>query len=119
MNTKSINDHAMLPQTSDTQEQTQADTAPLTTFSKYRLAGFYLAITLMVLSALGLGFKGLNLGLDFTGGYMTEFTTSQSIDKGQMQNQLATQLSSDFELNSGAGDTQWTIRQADGAAHII
>ena len=92
---------------------------PLATFSKYRLAGFYLAICLMVLSAIGLGFKGLNLGLDFTGGYMTEFTTSQSIDKSQMQSQLATYLSSDFELSSSAANTQWTIRQADGTAHVI
>jgi preprotein translocase subunit SecF len=88
-------------------------------FSKVRLAGFYLAISLMLLSAIGLGFKGLNLGLDFTGGYMTEFATSQSIDKEQMQDQLATYLTGDFELNSSGANTQWTIRQADGADHVI
>jgi preprotein translocase subunit SecF len=109
----------MISHNNDTLEQAQPDTAPLATFSKYRLAGFCVAITLMVLSVMGIGFKGLNLGLDFTGGYMTEFTTSQSIDKGQMQNHLATLLSGDFELNSGAANTQWNIRQADGAAHII
>jgi preprotein translocase subunit SecF len=49
---------------------------------------------------------------------MTEFTTSQSIDKTQMQGQLANHLSGEFELNSGAANTQWIIRQADGAAHI-
>lgn len=103
----------------DELEQTKNDTATLATFSKYRLAGFYLAITLIALSLIGLGFKGLNLGLDFTGGYMTEFSTSQSIDKNQMKSQLTTYLSADFELNSNALGTQWTIRQADGAAHII
>ncbi|GAC21557.1 protein translocase subunit SecF [Paraglaciecola arctica] len=103
----------------NTISETTAVTTPLSTFSKYRLAGFYLAISLMVLSLIGLGFKGLNLGLDFTGGYMTEFTTSQSIDKTQMQSQLASHLSDDFELNSSATNTQWTIRQADGAASII
>jgi preprotein translocase subunit SecF len=103
----------------NTMSEMTAVTRPLSTFSKYRLAGFYLAISLMMLSLIGLGFKGLNLGLDFTGGYMTEFTTSQSIDKNKMQSQLASQLSADFELNSNATNTQWTIRQADGAATII
>ena len=103
----------------DELEQTTNDIATLATFSKYRLAGFYLAITLIVLSLIGLSFKGLNLGLDFTGGYMTEFSTSQSIDKNQMKSQLTTYLSADFELNSNGLGTQWTIRQADGAAHII
>ena len=95
------------------------NSTPLTIFSKYRLAGFYLAIGLIVLSLIGLGTKGLNLGLDFSGGYMTEFTTSQSIAKSQMQSQLASQLSADFELNSSAGNTQWTLRQADGVADVI
>jgi len=99
--------------------QNSIEAAPLTSFSKYRLAGFYLAITLIVMSLIGLGFKGLNLGLDFTGGYMTEFTTSQSIDKTHMQSQLTSQLSGEFELNSSAANTQWTIRQADGANNVI
>ncbi|WP_166426013.1 protein translocase subunit SecF [Paraglaciecola sp. 20A4] len=117
MSTKSMSNKSMLSSGTNILSKTPA--APLARFSKYRLAGFYLAITLMVLSAFGLGFKGLNLGLDFTGGYMTEFTTSQSIDKGQMQSQLATHLTGDFELNSRSADTQWTIRQADGTANVI
>lgn len=119
MNGKSMSSKSIIRNDTNVLNKTKALAAPLATFSKYRLAGFYLAITLMVLSALGLGFKGLNLGLDFTGGYMTEFTTSQSIDKEQMQNQLTAHLSGDFELNSTAADTQWTIRQADGAANVI
>ncbi|MDO6694948.1 protein translocase subunit SecF [Aliiglaciecola sp. 3_MG-2023] len=88
-------------------------------FSQYRLAGFYLAIVLMVLSAVGLGVRGLNLGLDFTGGYMTEFTTSQSIDKVDMQRQLDTHLNEEYELNSSVTNTLWTVRQADGVSVVI
>ncbi|WP_460314348.1 protein translocase subunit SecF [Aliiglaciecola aliphaticivorans] len=88
-------------------------------FSQYRLAGFYLAIVLMVLSAVGLGVRGLNLGLDFTGGYMTEFTTSQSIDKVDMQRQLDTHLNEEYELNSSVTNTHWTVRQADGVSVVI
>ncbi|MEP1446508.1 MAG: protein translocase subunit SecF [Paraglaciecola sp.] len=102
------------------QQQLQTQQAPaLTRFSKYRLAGFYLAMTLIVLSLIGLGFKGLNLGLDFTGGYMTEFTTEQSIDKTQMQQQLGEVLSDGFELSSSSANTQWSIRQAVGAENVI
>jgi preprotein translocase subunit SecF len=118
-NTASISTSSIISSDTDPLNHVKIPVVPLTTFSKYRLAGFYLAVSLIVLSLIGLSFKGLNLGLDFTGGYMTEFTTSQSIDKTQMQSQLASHLSGEFELNSGAANTQWIIRQADGAANII
>lgn len=121
MNPNIIDNKTVATHNKSSLEPTQVATnkTPLTTFSKHRLAGFYLAITLMVLSAIGLGFKGLNLGLDFTGGYMTEFSTAHSVDKSQMHQQLTAQLRGDFELSSSAANTQWTIRQADGAANII
>ena len=119
MSTSTLKTKNGLQDTGKTVKQSKGAHSPMAMFSKVRLAGFYLAISLMLLSAIGLGFKGLNLGLDFTGGYMTEFTTSQSIYKGQMQNQLGANLSGDFELSSSAANTHWTIRQADGAAHVI
>ncbi|MBU2876866.1 MULTISPECIES: protein translocase subunit SecF [Alteromonadaceae] len=97
----------------------KGSTQTVSRFSKYRLAGFCLAMALMVISALGLGLRGLNLGLDFTGGYLTEFTTSQSIEKSHMQNQLAAQLTGDFELNSSMTNTHWTIRQGDDTTDVI
>ncbi|WP_158966244.1 protein translocase subunit SecF [Paraglaciecola sp. L3A3] len=119
MQTKIMNNQATITDNKVDSELAEIVDQPLTRFSRYRLAGFYLAITLMIFSVIGLGFKGLNLGLDFTGGYMTEFTTSQSISKDKMQEQLANQLSGDFELNSNTANNQWTIRQADGAADVI
>jgi preprotein translocase subunit SecF len=119
IDTASISTSSIMSSDTNALNHKKIQAAPLTTFSKYRLAGFYLAISLIVMSLIGLGFKGLNLGLDFTGGYMTEFTTSQSIDKTQMQSLLTSHLSGEFELNSSAANTQWTIRQADGAANII
>ncbi|MEP4889056.1 MAG: protein translocase subunit SecF [Aliiglaciecola sp.] len=102
-----------------TKNKREKSSTSLSRFSQYRIAGFYLAMTLMVLSVVGLGMRGLNLGLDFTGGYMTEFTTSQSIDKADMQRQLDAQLTADFELNSSVTNTHWTVRQADGVADVI
>ncbi|MAD16304.1 MAG: protein translocase subunit SecF [Alteromonadaceae bacterium] len=119
MSANTLKNETSTQEATNTISQSTGVHSPMAMFSKLRLAGFYLAISLMLLSAIGLGFKGLNLGLDFTGGYMTEFTTSQSIDKEQMQDQLATHLTGDFELNSSGANTQWTIRQADGADHVI
>ena len=45
---------------------------PLT---KFRVASFYFAAVFVVFALFGLFTRGLNLGLDFTGGYLTEFTT--------------------------------------------
>ena len=86
---------------------------------KFRLLGFYFALGLMILSAVGLVTKGLNLGLDFTGGYLTEFTTSQAVSQQQMHAQLATHVRGDFKLSTSSGGTQWSIRQADAAPQVI
>jgi len=45
--------------------------------SKFRLASFYFAAVFILFSLFGLFYNGLNLGLDFTGGYLTEFSTQQ------------------------------------------
>ena len=47
--------------------------------SKFRFASFYFAAVLIAISLFGLVKNGLNLGLDFTGGYLTEFSTEQPI----------------------------------------
>lgn len=91
----------------------------LNTVGKLRLIGFYIALGLMLLSVLGLATKGLNMGLDFSGGYLTEFTTSQTVNQQQMQTQLGAHIKGDFKLSTSAGGTQWSIRQADDAPQVI
>ena len=44
--------------------------------TRLRFMGMLLSAMLVLLSVFTLTQKGLNFGLDFTGGYLTEFTTS-------------------------------------------
>jgi len=86
-----------------------------------RKGGMYLTLLLVVISLLGLSSRGLNLGIDFTGGYITEFSTQskmegQSISQNAMQSLLEKQLNGKFVLSSVSTDqlgaSQWLVRQA-------
>lgn len=88
---------------------------PLT---KFRVASFYFASVFVVIALIGMFSKGLNLGLDFTGGYLTEFTSSQSVVKTEMENALAAYLPDTFKLASAENGTHWTVRQPDSATSL-
>ncbi len=82
----------------------------LTTF---RFISFYSAIALILFSLLGLFSRGINLGLDFTGGYLTEFISEQSVTQDKMQGLLTNYLPADFQLSSAENGTYWSVQQAD------
>lgn len=81
--------------------------------SKFRLASFYFAAVFILFSLLGLFYNGLNLGLDFTGGYLTEFTTEQSITQNKMEALLTSFLPDTFQLSSAENGTHWSVQQID------
>ncbi|OUS24336.1 protein-export membrane protein SecF [Thalassotalea sp. 42_200_T64] len=81
--------------------------------SRLRVVSFYCAAVLVVIALTGVFSKGLNLGLDFTGGYLTEFSTEQSLSQKQMQGLLIWYLPESFQLSSADNGTHWTIRQTD------
>jgi len=83
---------------------------PLTQF---RLVSFYLAAALVLVALLGIFTHGINLGLDFTGGYLTEFSTTQSMTQDKMQGLLASYLPDTFQLTSADNGTYWSVQQAD------
>lgn len=83
------------------------------TLSKFRLASLYFATVILLLSLAGLFHKGLNLGLDFTGGYLTEFSTEQSIPQQKMEEFLASFLPGTFQLSSTENGMYWSVQQAD------
>ncbi len=85
----------------------------ITLITKVRTACFYAAIVIVFLSFVGIFSRGLNLGLDFTGGYLTEFSTDQSVSQKQMQTALAPYLSEDFKLSSAENGSHWSVRQVD------
>jgi preprotein translocase subunit SecF len=84
--------------------------SPLTTF---RVISFYCATAFILIALLGLFSNGLNLGLDFTGGYLTEFTTQQSITQTEMKGLLTAYLPDTFQLSSAENGTYWSVQQPD------
>ena len=83
------------------------------TLSKFRVVSFYCAGIFVLFSLLGLFNNGLNLGLDFTGGYLTEFSTEQSITQNEMKTLLTSYLPDSFQLSSADNGTHWSVQQAD------
>jgi preprotein translocase subunit SecF len=81
--------------------------------SKFRLASFYVVPIFILFSLIGLFYNGLNLGLDFTGGYLTEFTTEQSITQNKMETLLTSFLPDTFQLSSAENGTHWSVQQVD------
>ncbi|WP_044838248.1 protein translocase subunit SecF [Thalassomonas viridans] len=86
--------------------------------TKFRVAGFYLSLGLVLLALAGLFSRGLNLGLDFTGGYLTEFSTSEAVSQQEMRRALSAYLPGDFALSSAEQGTYWTVRQADNVSSV-
>lgn len=87
--------------------------------TKVRITGCYISICLICISILGLSLHGLQLGLDFTGGYVTEFTTNRSLDQQFMSQQMEENLRGEFRLNSSEGGARWTLRQAENDGEKI
>lgn len=81
--------------------------------SKLRIISAYFAVIIVLISLLGLFNHGLNLGLDFTGGYLTEFSTQQSITQHKMSGLLTSYLPDSFQLSSADNGTHWSVQQAD------
>ncbi|WDE11321.1 protein translocase subunit SecF [Thalassomonas haliotis] len=92
------------------------NTSPVAFLTQFRMFGFYFSMGLVLLALVGLFSRGLNLGLDFTGGYLTEFSTSESISQQQMQRALSAYLPDGFGLSSAEQGHYWTVRQADNAS---
>jgi len=81
--------------------------------TNFRIASFYCAVLFVVISLFGLFNKGIALGLDFTGGYLTEFSTENSISQKQMSELLTSYLPENFKLTSADEGTHWSVQQAD------
>ena len=83
--------------------------------TRLRFMGMLLSATLVLLSVFTLTQKGLNFGLDFTGGYLTEFTTSQSVELKELQSFIAKNHNGEFELTA-QGNSHFQLREAPSAS---
>ena len=84
-----------------------------------RFCGLYLSLALIIASVVGVYINNLNLGIDFTGGFISEFSTSQSISQKSMQMILEETIDGKFRLTSSSGQKNWTVRQPDNISSEI
>lgn len=75
-----------------------------------RTSGLLLSLIAMILSCVLISQRGLELGQDFTGGYVTEFQLVQDIPGNELQHQLARHVSGEFRL-SAQGALHWQVFQ--------
>ncbi|WP_444995077.1 protein translocase subunit SecF [Aliikangiella sp. IMCC44359] len=81
--------------------------------SYYRYSGLVLSLIFIVFSMYAFLAKGLNLGVDFTGGFITEFSTSQAVTQSKVQLLLEKNIHGQFKLTSTGDLSNWSVRQPD------
>ena len=82
-------------------------------FMSYRNIATMTSLALLALSILSLGFRGLNLGLDFTGGTLIEVTYSEAVDLGEIRDLMTNNGFDDFQVVNFGSDTDVLIKVAD------
>ena len=82
--------------------------------TRLRFMGMFISVLLISLSVFSLAEKGLNFGLDFTGGYLTQFTTNQSSELSKIQAIISKNNSHEFELIA-LGNHHFQVREAASA----
>lgn len=88
-------------------------------FVKYNNLGFITSSVLIVIACISLIFKGLNLGLDFTGGVSLEIKYDQKADLSKIRNSLSKIESANFVvLNFGSDDKVLIKFQSDSELNI-
>ncbi|MDA9610415.1 protein translocase subunit SecF [Pseudomonadota bacterium] len=82
-------------------------------FMSYRKIATIASLTLLALSVASLGFRGLNLGLDFSGGTLIEVSYSEAADLGEIRDLMTTNGFDDFQVVNFGSNTDVLIKVAD------
>ncbi len=88
-------------------------------FVKYNNLGFITSSVLIVVACISLMFKGLNLGLDFTGGVSLEIKYDQKADLSKIRSSISKIENANFVvLNFGSDDKVLIKFQSDSELNI-
>ena len=68
-------------------------------FMRPRKIASAISIVLVFISVISLTFKGLNAGLDFTGGTLIEIKLTQSVNLEEIRDVLSSKLEDDFQVS--------------------
>lgn len=77
---------------------------------KIRYITSWLSLALMLASVVFIGLRGINLGLDFTGGVVTEVQLNSTISSNQISEQLNTISEHSVTVTKGGQDGRWILR---------
>ena len=82
-------------------------------FMSYRRIATIASLLLLVLSIASLGFRGLNLGLDFSGGTLIEVSYEEAADLGDIRDLMYVNGFDDFQVVNFGSNTDVLIKVAD------
>ena len=88
-------------------------------FMRPRKIASTLSILLVVLSIFSLSFKGLNAGLDFTGGTLIEIKLSQSTNLEEIREVLGSKLEEDFQVSYFGSEQDVLIKIPGGSENNL
>ena len=88
-------------------------------FMRPRKIASSLSILLVVLSIFSLSFKGLNAGLDFTGGTLIEIKLSQSTNLEEIREVLGSKLEEDFQVSYFGSEQDVLIKIPGGSENNL
>ena len=82
-------------------------------FMKYRKIAAYASLALFVISIVSLSFRGLSLGLDFSGGTLVEVTYEDSVNLEEVRDMLTNNGFDDYQVVNFGSDRDVLIKIAD------
>ena len=82
-------------------------------FMKYRKIAAYASLALFVISVVSLSFRGLSLGLDFSGGTLVEVTYEDSVNLEEVRGMLTNNGFDDYQVVNFGSDRDVLIKIAD------
>ena len=88
-------------------------------FMRPRKIASLISILLVVLSIFSLSFKGLNAGLDFTGGTLIEIKLSQSTNLEEIREVLGSKLEDDFQVSYFGSEQDVLIKIPGGSENNL
>ena len=88
-------------------------------FMRPRKIASVLSSLLVVLSIFSLSFKGLNAGLDFTGGTLIEIKLSQSTNLEEIREVLSSKLEDDFQVSYFGSEQDVLIKIPGGSENNL
>ncbi|WP_273860251.1 protein translocase subunit SecF [Photobacterium sp. GSS17] len=80
--------------------------------TKWRYFTSVISLVLLVASLVTIGVRGLNWGLDFTGGIVTEVSLSSSVTSHELGTALDTALHQDVSVIAAGEPGRWVLRYA-------